>query len=78
MSEDLEEIIKQCQKEFDNYKPIKKIKMKQDFYDKLATEVQHQVNMIEVRDVNMQTLNTIYSVKIEIDNSINDNFEVII
>lgn len=58
-------------------KPIKKIKMKQNFYNELAREVQEQYRLVEVLDKNMQPLNKICAVKIEIDNSIEKDYEVV-
>ena len=52
------------------------IKMKQDYYDRLATEAQRYVNLIEVRDTNMQPINTMYGLKVIIDNNIEKEFEV--
>jgi len=54
-----------------------KIKMKQDYYDRLATDVQKEVNMVEVRDINMQPLNALYGLKVEIDDDINKDWEVV-
>ena len=57
-------------------KPIQKIKMKEEFYNELATEVQEQVNIIEVLDVRKQPLNLLSGLNIEIDNSIEKDWEV--
>lgn len=54
-----------------------KIKMKKDYYDRLATEVQKYGGIIETRDVKMQPLNTIYGLKIIVDNTINKDWEVV-
>ena len=51
-------------------KAPRKIKMKEDTYKKIATEVQEQGDIIEVLDVRRQPLNSLYGLKIEIDNSI--------
>jgi len=59
------------------FKVPTKIKMKQDYYDKLAIEMQRNTNLIEVRDTNMQPLNTLYGLKVEIDNSITKDWEVV-
>lgn len=59
------------------HKPVKKIKMKEEFYNQLARELQEQVNIIEVLDKNRNPLNRLYDVKIEIDNSINKDYEVV-
>lgn len=59
------------------FKVPTKIKMKQHYYDKLATEVQRKVNITEVRDVDMQPLNTLYGLKVVIDNSISKEWEII-
>lgn len=53
-----------------------KIKMKEDVYKKIATEVQKQKNTMEVLDARKQPLNPIFGLKIEIDNSIEKDFEV--
>ena len=58
-------------------KPIKKIKMKEEIYNELAREVQEQVNITEVLDSNKQPLNRLCDVRIEIDNSIEKDYEVI-
>ena len=49
--------------------------MKEDTYKKIATEVQEQVNIIEVLDARKQPLNSLYGLKIEIDNSIEKDWE---
>ena len=72
----IEEIGKMAS-EFKEFKRPKYIKMKQDYYDRLVADVQRQVNIIEVRDVNMQPLNTLYGLKVVIDNNIEKDFEVI-
>lgn len=58
-------------------KPIQKIKMKEEFYNELAREVQEQVNIVEVLDKNGQPLNRLCDVRIEIDNNIKKDYEVI-
>ena len=58
-------------------KPIQKIKMKEEFYNELAREVQEQVNIVEVLDINRQPLNRICDVRIEIDNDIEKDYEVV-
>ena len=50
----------------------RKIKMKKDVYEKIVT----QVNMIRVVDITKQPLNTLYGLEIEIDNSIEKDWEV--
>ncbi len=57
-------------------KAPRKIKMKEDIYNKIATEAQEQA-IIEILDVNKQPLNTLFGVKIEIDNSIEKDWEVL-
>ena len=54
----------------------RKLKMKEDVYKKIATEAQEQTNIIEVLDDRKQPLNTICGLKIEIDNSIEKDWEV--
>ena len=57
-------------------KPIQKIKMKEEFYNKLAREVQEQVNITEVLDKDKQPLNKLCGVRIEIDNDIEEDYEL--
>ena len=59
-------------------KAPRKIKMKEDVYKKIATEVQEQeqVNIIEVLGARKQPLNLLQGLKIEIDNSIEKDWEV--
>ena len=54
----------------------RKIKMKKDVYEKIVTKAQEQVNMIRVVDITKQPLNTLYGLEIEIDNSIEKDWEV--
>lgn len=58
-------------------KPIQKIKMKEEFYNELAREVQEQVNITEVLDKDGQPLNRLCDIRIEIDNSIDKDYEVV-
>lgn len=58
-------------------KAPKKIKMKEDIYRKIATEAQRQVNIIEVLDARKQPLNPLFGLKIEVDNNIKEDYEVI-
>lgn len=58
-------------------KPVKKIKMKEEFYNQLAREVQEQLNIAEILDKNRQPLNRLCDIRIEIDNSINKDYEVV-
>lgn len=64
-------------KNIKGWKVPTKIKMKQDYYDRLATDVQKEVNMVETRDINMQPLNALYGLKVEIDDDINKDWEVV-
>ena len=57
-------------------KPIQKIKMKEEFYNELAREVQEQVNITEVLDKDKQPLNKLCGVRIEIDNDIEKDYEL--
>ena len=57
-------------------KPIQKIKMKEEFYNELVREVQEQVNITEVLDKDKQPLNKLCSVRIEIDNDIEEDYEL--
>lgn len=73
-----DEILKELEKKICEHVEFpKKIKMRQDFYDFLATLVQHDVEIIEILDENKQPLNTLFSLKIEIDDTINTNYEVV-
>lgn len=58
-------------------KPITKIKMKEKFYSRLVAEVQKDYGIVEVLDANYQPINTLTGVKIEIDNTIKENYEFI-
>lgn len=57
-------------------KAPRKIKMKEDVYKKIAAEAQEPVNIIEVLDSRKQPLNLLQGLKIEIDNSIEKDWEV--
>lgn len=57
-------------------KPIQKIKMKEEFYNELAREIQKQVNITEVLDKDKQPLNKLCGVRIEIDNDIEEDYEL--
>lgn len=57
-------------------KAPRKIKMKEDTYKKIATEVQEQGDIIEVLDVSKQPLNLLCGLSIEIDNSIEKDWDV--
>lgn len=72
----IEEIEKKAS-EFKGFKCPKYIKMKQEYYDRLIVDVQRKVNIIEVRNVNIQSLHSLYELKIVIDNKIEKDFEVI-
>ena len=75
--ETVDEIISEMDKIISRFpKAPRKIKMKEDVYEKLATEVQEQVNIIEVLDTRKQPLNTLHGLKIEIDNNIEKDWEV--
>ncbi len=58
-------------------KPIKKIKMKEEFYNQLAREVQEQTTITEVLDENKQPLNRLCDIRIELDNDIDKDYEVV-
>ena len=73
---DIFEIYKSVSKVKD-FKVPTKIKMKQDYYDKLTIEMQRNTNLIEIRDTNMQPLNTLYGLKVEIDNGVTKDWEVV-
>ena len=57
-------------------KPIQKIKIKEEFYNELAREIQKQVNITEVLDKDKQPLNKLCGVRIEIDNDIEKDYEL--
>lgn len=59
------------------HKPTQKIKMKEEFYNELAREVQDHVNITEVLDSNKQPLNRLCDIRIEIDNSIEKDYGVV-
>lgn len=72
-----DEIISEIEETMNRFlKAPRKIKMKEDTYKKIATEVQEQVNIIEVLDVRKQPLNLLSGLNIEIDNSIEKDWEV--
>ena len=73
---DFDEIYKSLSR-VKEFKVPTKIKMKQHYYDKLVTEVQRKVNIIEVRNVDMQPLNTLFGLKVVIDNGISKEWEVV-
>lgn len=58
-------------------KPIQRIKMKEEFYNELAREVHEQVSITEVLDKDRQPLNRLCDIRIEIDNRIEKDYEVI-
>lgn len=75
---ELENILQEMNKELFKLEEYpKKIKMKQDFYDYLATQAQKDTYIIEILDKNKQPLSTLFGLKIEIDNNIKKYFEVI-
>ncbi len=59
------------------YKPVTKIKMKEEFYSKLIVALQKDYGIVEVLDVNYQPINTLNGLKIEIDNTIKKDYELI-
>lgn len=73
----IDEIMKTIQECQEFSKPIQKIKMKDEFYNQLAREVQKQVVIAEVLDISRQPLNRLCGVRIEIDNSIEKDYEVV-
>lgn len=74
---DIDEMIKSINDFRRDFKIVKKIKMKEEFYNKLAREVQNQVKIVEVLDIHRQPLNKMSDIRIEIDNSIDDDYEII-
>ena len=50
--------------------------MKEEFYNELTREIQKQVNITEVLDKDKQPLNKLCSVRIEIDNDIEEDYEL--
>lgn len=73
----IDEIIKAIEDWQELSKPIQKIKMKEEVYNQLARETQKIVNITEVLDINRQPLNRLCDVRIEIDNSIDTDYEVV-
>lgn len=73
----IDEIIKAIEDWQELSKPIQKIKMKEEVYNQLAREIQKTVNVTEVLDINRQPLNRLCDVRIEIDNSIEKDYEVV-
>lgn len=73
----IDDIIKAKSLFFKTGKVVTKIKMKEEFYSKLVVAIQKDYAIIEVLDVNHQPLNKIMGVKIEIDNTIKKDYEVI-
>lgn len=73
----INEIHKVQEKFFGLSKPVKKIKMKEGFYNELAREVQKQVRITEVLDINRQPLNRLCDIRIEIDNDIEKDYEIV-
>ena len=55
---------------------FKKMKMKEEFYNQLAREVQEQANIVEVLDKNKQPINKLCDIRIEIDNDIEKDYEL--
>lgn len=73
----IDEIIKAIEDWQELSKPVQKIKMKEETYNILARETQKIVNISEVLDINRQPLNRLCGVRIEIDNSIEEDYEVV-
>lgn len=75
----VDEIISEIEETKNKFlKAPRKIKIKENVYKKIATKVkaQEQANIIEVLDTRKQPLNTLRGLKIEIDNSIEKDWEV--
>lgn len=72
----IDEIMKTMEMWNEIPKPIQKIKMKEEFYNQLAREVQEQANIVEVLDKNKQPLNKLCDIRIEIDNDIEKDYEL--
>lgn len=73
--EEIKKMIEEINKN-DIYKPIQKIKMKKEFYNKVVQEVKKNIYISEVLDETRQPLNRIYGVRIEIDDDIKKAWEV--
>ena len=73
----IDEIIKAIEDWQELSKPVQKIKMKEETYNILARETQKIVNISEVLDINRQPLNRLCGVRIEIDNDIEKDYEVV-
>lgn len=73
----VDEIISEIEETKNKFlKAPRKIKIKENVYKKIATKAQEQANIIEVLDTRKQPLNTLRGLKIEIDNSIEKDWEV--
>ena len=75
----VDEIISEIEETKNKFlKAPRKIKIKENVYKKIPTKVkaQEQANIIEVLDTRKQPLNTLRGLKIEIDNSIEKDWEV--
>jgi len=75
--EEIDEIIKAIKDWQELLKPVQKIKMKEETYNLIAKEAQKITTIPEVLDINRQPLNRLCGVRIEIDNSIKEDYEVI-
>jgi len=73
----IDEIIEAIQNWQELLKPVQKIKMKEETYNIVAREVQKVTTISEVLDKNRQPLNKLCGVRIEIDNSIKEDYEVV-
>jgi len=72
-----EEIIKEVDKLCSNWKPVPtKIKMKQHVYDEIATNCQKLCTVNEILDKFGQPLNTFNGLRIEIDDDIENDYEI--
>lgn len=74
---EIDEIIKAIEDWQELSKPVQKIKMKEETYNLIARETQKVTNIPEILDTNMQPLNRLCGVRIEIDNSIKKDYEII-
>ena len=71
--------IRKAQRMFDELpNPVKKIKMKEEYYNNLAREVQSQYQLTEILNKDGQPLNRMCDIRIEIDNSIENDYEVVV
>ncbi len=70
-------ILENLNRMFGENKIPTKIKMKQKVYDEIAIRCSQIITFSEVLDQNYQPLNTFAGLKVEIDDSIKDDYEFV-